>query len=236
LTLQEGGDWTGAGNSLDNYITGNGGNNILSGGLGRDTLDGGAGNDVYILNDKLDIIIDSAGTDTIRSSLDIALPNMIENGELIGIGDNYITGNLGNNILLGNSGDNILDGLAGTDTLTGGAGSDQFVISKNLSMEAVDNITDFISGLDLLVVDLQSFSINPVALGLSSSGAVSAASFVKGAGVGALDNNDYFLLDTAQSILKFDSDGNGPTAPIDLVKFVGMADASFASTDIYVAI
>lgn len=236
LTLQEGGDWTGAGNSLDNYITGNSGSNILSGGMGRDTLDGGSGNDVYILNDKLDVIIDSAGTDTIRSSLDISLPNIIENGELIGIGDNYITGNLGANFLVGNSGDNILDGLLGSDTLTGGAGSDQFVISKNLSTETVDNITDFTSGLDLLVMDLQSFGINPVALGLSSSGTVSAASFVKGPGVRALDNNDYFLLDTAQGLLKFDVDGNGAGVAIDLVKFVGVVDVNYSGTDIYVAL
>lgn len=236
LTLQEGGDWTAAGNSLDNYIKGNSGNNILSGGLGRDTLEGGAGNDIYILNDKLDVLIDVSGTDTIRSSLDVVLPEFIENGELIGIGQVNLTGNAASNVLVGNSGDNILDGLSGADTLTGGAGSDQFIISKNANGQAADSITDFVSGTDLLVIDLQSYGINPVSLGLSSSGTVAGASFVKGAGVRALDTNDYFLLDTAQGILKFDADGSGSGVAIDLVKFVGIVDTNFAAADVYIAI
>lgn len=236
LTLQEGGDWTAAGNSLDNYIKGNSGNNLLSGGLGRDTLDGGAGNDIYILNDKLDVIIDSAGNDTIRSTLDIILPSIIENGELIGIADTYLTGNAAANNLQGNSGDNVLDGLDGADTLTGGAGSDQFVISKNIAVSSADSITDFLSATDLLVINLQSFGVNPVALGLSSSGTLNSASFVKGAGAVALDKDDYFLLDTAQGVLKFDADGSGSGAAVDLVKFVGVLDSHFAATDIYMAI
>lgn len=236
LTLQEGGDWTAAGNSLDNNIKGNGGNNILSGGLGRDSLEGGAGNDIYILNDKLDVIIDSEGNDTIRSSLDIVLPDFIENGELIGITGAYVTGNSGGNSLMGNAGDNVLDGLAGCDTLTGGAGSDQFVISKNNTGQAVDIVTDFVSGIDLLIIDLQTFGVNPIALGLTSSGSVNISSFVKGAGARALDNNDYFLLDSAQGMLQFDPDGNGAIAPVELVKFMGIVDANFAGSDIYVAI
>ena len=87
-----------------------------------------------------------------------------------------------------------------------------------------------------MVVDLVSFGIDPVALGLVSSGTVSSSAFVKGVGVRPLDPNDHYLLDTAQGMLRFDPDGNGPQAAVDLVEFVGVVDSAFAGTDIYIAI
>jgi Ca2+-binding RTX toxin-like protein len=133
-------------------------------------------------------------------------------------------------------GDNILDGMGGTDTLTGGAGSDQFVVAQNANGLAADQVTDFEAGNDLLVIDLLSFGVDVAGLGLASSGTVQAASFVKRAGATALDNNDYFILDTAQSMLRFDPDGNGSQAAIDVVKFVGIVDPAFSGNDIYIAI
>lgn len=236
LELLEGGDWTGAGNSLNNHIKGNSGANVLAGGMGTDTLEGGAGDDLYILSDSLDPIIDTAGKDTIRTSVSMTLPDMIENGELMGFADLWLNGNRFDNQLTGNMGDNILHGAGGVDTLTGGAGSDQFVIAFNGSGSAADSVTDFKSGVDLMVVDLVSFGIDPVALGLVSSGTVSSSAFVKGVGVRPLDPNDHYLLDTAQGMLRFDPDGNGPQAAVDLVKFVGVVDSAFAGTDIYIAI
>jgi Ca2+-binding RTX toxin-like protein len=236
LELLEGGDWTGAGNSLNNHIKGNSGANVLAGGMGTDTLEGGAGDDLYILSDSLDQIIDTAGKDTIRTSVSMTLPDMIENGELMGFADLWLNGNRFDNQLTGNMGDNILNGGGGVDTLTGGAGSDQFVIAFNGVGRAADSVTDFKAGVDLLVLDLVSFGIDPVALGLLSSGTVSSNAFVKGIGVRPLDPNDHYLLDTAQGMLRFDPDGNGPQAAVDLVKFVGVVDSAFAGTDIYIAI
>ena len=236
LVLLEGGDWTGAGNSLNNHIKGNSGNNVLAGGMGADTLEGGDGDDLYILSDNLDLIIDTGGKDTIRTSVSMTLPNMIENGELMGFADLWLNGNALSNHLTGNMGDNILQGGGGSDTLTGGAGSDQFIISNNGTGVAPDAITDFQAGVDLLVIDLVSFGIDPVALGLMSSGTVSSSAFVKGAGIRPLDPNDHYLLDTAQGMLRFDPDGTGPQTAIDLVKFVGVVDKDFASSDIYIAI
>jgi Ca2+-binding RTX toxin-like protein len=236
LVLLEGGDWTGAGNSLNNHIKGNSGNNVLAGGMGADTLEGGDGDDLYILSDNLDLIIDTGGHDTIRTSVSMTLPNMIENGELMGFADLWLNGNALSNHLTGNMGDNILQGGGGSDTLTGGAGSDQFIISNNGTGVAPDAITDFQAGVDLLVIDLVSFGIDPVALGLMSSGTVSSSAFVKGVGIRPLDPNDHYLLDTAQGMLRFDPDGTGPQTAIDLVKFVGVVDKDFASSDIYIAI
>jgi Ca2+-binding RTX toxin-like protein/subtilisin-like proprotein convertase family protein len=236
LILSEGGDWTAGGNSLDNWIVGNSGNNILSGGLGKDTLEGGLGDDIYVLSDNLDTIIDTGGVDTIRSSLDILLPGFIENAELVGISDASITGNGSGNRLVGNAGNNILDGMAGVDTLTGGNGSDQFIISWNGPNAQSDIITDFKGGQDLLVLDLASFGFKLKDLGITSSGLVTEGSFLKGAGVKALDPNDYFLFDTAQNKLFFDVDGSGSAAPVELVQFQAGMDPNLSGNGIYVVL
>ena len=237
LTLIGSGNFTAGGNSLDNHLTGNSGNNLLAGGLGADILEGGQGDDIYVLSDSMDIIIDTGGEDTIRSNLDITLINDIENADLVGIADTTAIGNGLDNKLFGNMADNILDGAGGVDILTGGQGADTFVISNNGDGIAADTITDFNSGEDLIVVDLASFGIDPEALGLLSSGLVSADSFVSGAGARALDANDYFIFDTAQGLLLFDSDGSGEgeavlIAEIDMEK----EDRIINAGDVFVGI
>jgi Ca2+-binding RTX toxin-like protein len=236
LFLREGGDWAASGNSLNNHIVGNFGHNVLAGGMGQDTLEGGLGDDIYVLNDRGDVIIDTGGNDTIRTSLDTSLPEGIENLLLVGITDATGLGNSAANQITGNVGDNILDGGAGLDTLTGGAGSDQFVLARNAAGLGADQVTDFVSGTDLLVIDLLSYGVDVQGLGLPSSGTVQVSAFVKGAGAVALDNNDHFVLDTAQGILRFDPDGNGNQAAMDLVKLVGTLDSAFNGGDIYLAI
>jgi Ca2+-binding RTX toxin-like protein len=214
LVLLEGGDYSGGGNSLANVITGNSGNNLLSGGLGADTLIGGLGNDTYVLSDLLDTLIDSGGMDTLRSALSIVLQSSFERAELIGLGDVSALGNAANNTLIGNPGNNYLEGGAGVDILTGGAGGDGFYIAYNGAAKDSDTVSDFKTGEDLLMLDLASFGIDPRALGIMSSGMVSADSFVKGAGARALDANDYFVYDTAQMTLYIDPDGSGSRAAL----------------------
>ena len=237
LTLQGNGDFTAGGNSLDNHIIGNSGNNILAGGLGADTLEGGLGDDIYVLSDNLDVIIDTGGDDTIRSSQNVELQAGIENAQLVGIADTYVIGNGLDNTLQGNLGDNILDGGLGLDTLIGDEGADQFIISNNGDDVDSDIVQDFTSGEDLLVIDLASFGIDAEALGILSSGLVSTESFVFGAGAVALDNNDHFIYDSAQGILYFDEDGSGDAEMIELarVKTDDGSDALNAS-DIFVGI
>jgi Ca2+-binding RTX toxin-like protein len=236
LFLQGIGDFTAGGNSLNNHLKGNVGNNILAGGLGEDTLEGGLGNDVYVLSDALDVIIDTGGIDTIRSPFDIELMASIENGELVGIADASVIGNVADNILKGNMGNNLLDGGLGVDTLTGGAGSDQFIISFNGLDHAPDTITDLSAKEDLLIIDLASFGVQPSEFGLTSSGLAGQSTFIKGAGASSLDPNDYFILDTARGILKFDVDGSGASEAIDLVIFSNTIDPFFSAENIYVAV
>lgn len=236
LVLVGDGDFTAGGNSLDNRLIGNSGNNVLAGGLGSDTLEGGLGNDIYVVNDSLDTIIDTGGSDTIRSTLDVYLPADIENVELVGIGDTVAVGNGAANKLTGNMGNNILDGLAGVDTLTGGEGADQFILSFNGAGIATDLIMDFTAGSDLLVIDLASWGVDVIGLGITSSGTVAEDSFVTGAGARALDPNDHFLFDTAQGLLLFDRDGSGSEVAVAIAQLYGTGTTHLTGQDIYIAI
>lgn len=136
----------GIGDKYVNVIVGNSGNNILNGGVESeeaiDTLSGGAGNDTYVLGSGHDKVIDSAGIDTITSSISRSLSSYstIENLTLVGNGNINATGNGLANVLTGNSGTNTLDGGAGKDTYVLGSGSDKVVDSAG-----VDTITSLIS-------------------------------------------------------------------------------------------
>lgn len=124
----------GAGNGLSNKITGNAGNNQLTGGAGKDTLNGGAGNDTYHLSNETDTtIIDSAGFDTITSTVTRSLKTytMIERLTLLGTANISAVGNDHANELRGNSGNNTLDGGLGADTLWGGLGNDTYILGWN---------------------------------------------------------------------------------------------------------
>ena len=142
-----------SGGDGNDYLDGGSGNNHLYGGAGNDTLvvsggsnylDGGDGNDTYVLGSFEATVIDSAGIDTVTSTVTRSIANMglIENLTLAsadaidGTGnamDNVVTGNGaanrlwggdGNDVLDGGAGDDMLDGGRGDDTLYGGAGED----------------------------------------------------------------------------------------------------------------
>ncbi len=79
-------------------------------------LNGGLGNDTYVLANGTDAVIDSAGTDTITTTITRSLASYsaaIENLTLLGAAAINGTGNALNNTITGNSGNNILDGGLG---------------------------------------------------------------------------------------------------------------------------
>jgi Ca2+-binding RTX toxin-like protein len=125
------------GNAIGNQLTGNGAANVLNGVTGTDTLSGGAGNDTYV-TDGGDTITELAGggTDTVRSSVTLALGAQLEHLILTGTTaingtgnelGNQITGNAAANTLTGGLGNDVLNGTTGADRLLGGAGNDTFV-------------------------------------------------------------------------------------------------------------
>jgi Ca2+-binding RTX toxin-like protein len=86
-------------------------------------------------------IVGSSGDDSITASTGA---DVVKGRD----GDDFIDGWSGNDTLEGGNGNDDLFGNAGYDTLTGGAGADRFFFVQD---GAVDTVTDFEDGTDLLV-------------------------------------------------------------------------------------
>ena len=110
------------GGAQDDVIVGGAGDDFIEGFLGADVLSGGAGNDTLW------------GDDSTGLSLYDPLLNY-------------------NDTIDGGAGDDIISGGFGQDLLTGGAGADQFWYDAPADSQGTqaDTITDFASGVDLLV-------------------------------------------------------------------------------------
>ena len=112
----------------NDILNGEAGNDVLNGNAGADRMVGGAGNDVYYVDNKGDVVVETAdgGRDTVSVSFDYDLLKVahIENAVLLGTGNLTLQGNGEGNLLKGNAGDNHLKGLGGNDWLEGGAGND----------------------------------------------------------------------------------------------------------------
>lgn len=237
LTLTGTAAVNGSGNDLNNILTGNSGANRLIGGAGNDVLKGGAGidtliggldNDTYIIDLITDIVIENAneGMDLVNVAIATAngtyvLAANVENATLTNTVaynltgndlNNTLTGNATTNILVGGAGDDVLNGLGGQDVLHGGLGSDSFCFSSALSSTNVDVISDFLVGVDKIALSSKIFTklLNDINLADNL--------VVAGAGIKALDANDYLLYDAYNSSLYYDADGSGSGAAIQFAK------------------
>ena len=104
LSLREGSDINGTGNSVSNFLFGNTSNNTLNGLGGDDTLDGNNGNDILNGGD---------GNDSLQG----------------GPGNDVLNGGSGDDILIGVfPGSPLPPGIGETDNFTGGAGVDRFIL------------------------------------------------------------------------------------------------------------
>ncbi|NCR54093.1 MAG: calcium-binding protein [Microcystis aeruginosa L211-07] len=238
LTLTGNGNLNGTGNSLNNtiignngnnYLLGDGGNDTLDGKAGVDTLDGGAGNDTYTIDNLNDVIIDSAGTDTVSASITYTLADNLENLTLTGSTAINGTGNNGNNVITGNSGANLLSGLDGNDSLNGGNGNDTLLggngddtlvggtgndsltggsgrdfFRYNSRTEGLDTITDFNVLDDTVLVSRSGFS------GGLTVGALLNTQFTTG--TSATTSAHRFIYNASNGQLWYDIDGTGTTA------------------------
>ena len=128
---------TGAGNGLNNVLTGN---------AATSTLAGGGGNDTYIV-DYIGVRIlemPDGGNDTVKSSIGAVLADNVENLTLTGTSPIDGTGNALSNVLTGNGAPNVLYGGDGDDTLKGGGGGDRLVGGSGNDTYVVDSADDVI--------------------------------------------------------------------------------------------
>jgi Ca2+-binding RTX toxin-like protein len=242
ITLIGSSDIDGIGNDVANTIKGNSGANELVGGLGNDNLSGAAGNDTLdgeIGNDTLlggagddtyvvDVVTDrvyetttaisttdAGGVDLVLSGVNWTLGSFVENLTLTGGGNTRGTGNVLGNHITGNSGNNVINGAAGNDSLNGGAGDDIFRFASTLNAATNrDTIEDFAPG-DKLQLE------NAIFTRLTTLGTLNTVNFVSGAGVVAVDANDFILYDTNTGVLSYDRDGNGAALAVTFAELIG---------------
>jgi Ca2+-binding RTX toxin-like protein len=135
-------NFTGIGNALDNTITGGEKNDWLDGRGGADSLNGLDGDDVYVVDNVGDIIGESLGNDTIRTSLSsYVLPALIENIVFTGAGAFSATGTLSNNRFTGGGVSDSIDGAGGVDLFQASYASTSQPVIANTSAVTVGGVT-----------------------------------------------------------------------------------------------
>lgn len=129
----------------DHQDVGTAGNDTFYGTSGADRFAGLDGDDTYHVNHTGDVVTEAAGAgnDTIVSTLNLTLPDNVENLVLTGSAIRA-TGNALDNRLTGNALGNELEGLGGADTLDGGAGADTMKGGDGNDVYYVDHVGDTI--------------------------------------------------------------------------------------------
>ena len=230
-----------AGNAGADVLMGGLGLDTLAGGSGDDlyvladttVVPGPKGRGVTVFDVVDETIRGSGGHDTVwigpydkRSGSAIAatsyaLTDGVEDGvirletafALTGNGaDNALTGGTGNDDLAGLDGDDVLDGRKGADLLSGGAGADSFAFTVKPAADAVDTITDFVSGEDVLLLALDVFSAIGSVLGKGE--------FRANARGVARDGNDHILYNKSSGALSYDPDGTGDAIAVEFARLV----------------
>ncbi|MBL8556598.1 MAG: right-handed parallel beta-helix repeat-containing protein [Phenylobacterium sp.] len=157
----------GAGNALDNKITGSAGDDEIRGNAGNDTLFGGSdGNDRMYGGEGNDVLNGDLGNDTLVGDA----------------GNDKLIADDGADSLSGGTGNDTMEGGAGADTLSGGAGADMFVFREgDLAAKTPDRITDF-SRADGDKISLAAIDANTGVAGDQKFAFIGTAAFHKVAG------------------------------------------------------
>ncbi|GGA12180.1 esterase-like activity of phytase family protein [Okeania sp. KiyG1] len=152
------------GGTGDDNIDGLAGNDILSGFGGSDTISGSAGNDDINGNGGNDRVSGGNGDDRVNGGLgsDIIFGNNGDDNLIGRLGNDRMLGGPGEDTLSGGIGRDRLHGGADDDILTGGGSVDRFIFAANDEFSqaslGIDEITDFNPDLDLILLDLRTFT------------------------------------------------------------------------------
>jgi Ca2+-binding RTX toxin-like protein len=184
-------------NARGNLINADSGNDMVKSGAGIDRLLGGNGND--ILNG-------GAGNDR-----DLMNYRSVH-GTTIAAQFAGLFGEAGDDILNGGAGDDNLEGGMGRDRLIGGTGADRFTF--NVSTEGGDIIVDF----DASQGDWMAISASGFGGGLVAGTSITPAQITLG--TVATTVNQRFIYNSATGLLRFDVDGTGSIAAVQIATFI----------------
>lgn len=221
--LGDAGNDTLSGGEGRDYLNGGEGNDYLDGGAGVDLMIGGEGDDIYVVDTLRDVIIDQSGWDTIKSEnlteINLQRYRGIEAAEYTGTGAVTLIGSQSNNSLIGGTGADTLSGKFGNDILTGGDSADSFVFNAKLDAQFnFDQITDFSTGVDKLVLDKTIFT--------RFTTSVQDSNLV--IDMDAQDSDDYLVYDSNTQTLYYDADGSAFGAKVAFAQVVGINSLSSA--------
>ena len=154
-------------------------------------------------------------------------------------------GNGNDNTFIGTTQDDVFVGNGGNDTLTGGNGADTFVfgqvheqvvtgdddevqtyVDTAFDLTGIDTITDFVSGLDTIALNVDQFTA-------LTAGSCTADNLVCSVGAAAGDANDFLLFDTSTGALSYDADGSGAGAAVQFATLTGVTSLSASDIDVF---
>jgi Ca2+-binding RTX toxin-like protein len=139
---------TTTGDATNETLTGDSLPDTINGLGGADVMSGAGGNDTYVVDNAGDAVVElvNNGNDTVRSSVNYALPANVEILFLTSTADLQGYGNGLNNTLNGNGGNNLLDSGAGADIMAGQTGNDTYFVdhASDLPLEQTNAGNDTI--------------------------------------------------------------------------------------------
>ncbi|WP_447977250.1 calcium-binding protein [Candidatus Nitrospira bockiana] len=180
-------------------------NDTLNGGLGADTMAGGAGNDTYVVDDPGDVVteLQGQGTDTVQSSITLALAANAEHLTLTGATPIDGIGNELNNTLTGNTASNVLTGGRGNDVYIVGQG-DSVIEAPNEGTDTVRSAVSWTLGANLEHLTLTgTAAINGTGNALSNVLAGNAGANVLTGGAG----DDVYVVGAGDRIVELSGEG-----------------------------